>query len=142
MARRNGFTLIELVVVVMVLGILATVAAPKLFKTSREATENGLKQTLATVRDAIDFYSSKYTGQLPPCSGDGSDFKTALAEFLRHDIPDSPVGAKNSDVAPESGASTAADGSPAAGWKFNTDTGDFICNSQESSSTGVPYDQL
>jgi general secretion pathway protein G len=142
MARRNGFTLIELVVIVMLLGILAGVAAPKLFKTSREATENGLKQTLYTVRDAIDLYASKYAGQLPPCTGDGSNFRTALAEFLRHDFPASPVGAKNNDVAPESGPSTVGDASPAAGWKFNTDTGDFICNSQESSSEGVPYDQL
>ena len=57
MSRRAGFTLIELVVVIMILGILAGVAAPKFFNTSGTATDNGVKQTLAIVRDAIELYN-------------------------------------------------------------------------------------
>ena len=38
--RRGGFTLIELVVVVLVLGIIASVAAPKMFDTANDAREN------------------------------------------------------------------------------------------------------
>ena len=52
--HRSGFTLIELVVVIMILGILAGVAAPKLLTVSADATDNGLKQTLSIVRDAIE----------------------------------------------------------------------------------------
>jgi general secretion pathway protein G len=140
--RRRGFTLIELVVVVLVLGILAGIAAPKLFKTTNEATDNGLKQSLATIRDAIGLYINAYSGALPPCTGDGTDFKLAMAEFLRSDIPKSPVGAKNNDVAPATGSTTEGDASPTAGWKFNTETGDFICNSQAMSATGGRYDEF
>ena len=59
MDRRAAFTLVELVVEIMLLGILAGVAAPKLLNTSRQATENGLRQTLAVVRDAIELYAAQ-----------------------------------------------------------------------------------
>src|SRR5262245_17412143 len=90
MTRRNGFTLIELVIVIMILGILAGVAAPKFFNTSATATDNGLKQTLAIIRDAIELYSAKY-GALPPCAvAGGTDFKTKVGEFMRSSTFPSP----------------------------------------------------
>ena len=64
MKNRNAFSLVELVVVIMILGILAAVAAPKLFSTSGTATDNGLRQTLTVVRDAIDLYAADNAGAL------------------------------------------------------------------------------
>src|SRR5215212_1764230 len=65
MRKHTGFTLIELVVVVMILGILAAVAAPKLLGTSATAADNGLKETLGVVRDAIERYAAENAGKLP-----------------------------------------------------------------------------
>jgi general secretion pathway protein G len=134
MVRRSGFTLIELVVVIMILGILAGVAAPKLLSTSGTATDNGNKQTHSVVRDAIELYTAKY-GNLPACtSATGVDFKLHLQSYIRT-FPTSPVGAKDADVKPVT--TTTADNTE--GWMYNTATGEFICNSTATSTVGGAY---
>lgn len=141
MTRRNGFTLIELVVIIMILGILAGVAAPKLLKTSGSATDNGLKQTLSIVRDAIELYSSANNGGLPNCTGTGADFRTALLPYIRGTFPKSPVGTKDFDVKPTAASPPVADN--ATGWMFSTTDGSFICNNNNASNTpGVNYDKF
>lgn len=52
--RMRGFTLVELLVVLAILMLLLTVAAPRYFNGIERAKESSLKQTLAVVRDAID----------------------------------------------------------------------------------------
>ena len=101
MNRRNGFTLVELVVVILILGILAGVAAPKMFQTSAKATDNGLRQSLAVIRDAIEMYVSQ-EGNLPPCTGTGTDFKTEIANYIRGPFPRGPVGAQDDVITPVS----------------------------------------
>jgi len=138
MKRRNGFTLVELVVVIMILGILAGVAAPKLLKTSGTATDNGIRQTLAIVRDAIELYAAENGGTLPPCANATTSLQTALLPYIRGKFPSSPVGAKDNEVAATAVAgTTAADAVPTEGWKYNTADGTFICNSTALSGNGV-----
>ena len=137
MKRRAAFTLVELVVVIMILGILAGVAAPKLLNTSTQATENGLRQTLSVVRDAVELYAAQNSGSLPPCTSTGADFRTALQPYLRGDFPVSPYGTTNSDIKPTTGASTTADNT--TGWMFNTTDGTFICNTNATDTSGDAY---
>jgi general secretion pathway protein G len=133
MNRRKGFTLVELVVVILILGILAGVAAPKMFKTSTEATENGLRQTLTVVRDAIELYQAKQ-GSLPPCTGTGTDFWGALKPYLRGPAPNCPVGSVG-DTSVKASTTTplvnAVDDT--SSWLYNTNSGEFICNSSDNS---------
>ena len=65
-AQHSGFTLVELVVVVMILGIIASIAAPRLLSTSDTALDNSLRQTLGVVRDAIDKFAAENTALPAP----------------------------------------------------------------------------
>ncbi len=64
-SRGGGFTLLELIVVVAIVGILATMAMPALKNVPRRAAEAVLKSDLRTFRDIIDqFHADK--GHYPP----------------------------------------------------------------------------
>ena len=64
MRPRRGFTLIELMVVMAIVAVLLTIAAPRYFNHLDRAREATLRQTLAVVRDAIDKFHGD-TGAYP-----------------------------------------------------------------------------
>ena len=51
--KRQGFSLIEMVIVILILGIIAAVAAPRMFDTAEQAEINTTRQQLAVLRNAI-----------------------------------------------------------------------------------------
>ena len=54
---QSGFTLIELIIVMSIIGILATMAIPSFVVAIRHAREAVLKEDLQTMRAAIDSYT-------------------------------------------------------------------------------------
>ncbi len=171
MRSRKAFTLIELVAVVLILGILAAIAAPKVFRGSDDAGEAALRQNLAVIRDAIELYALEHGGRFPGSTSDGTNpagteaaFKNQLlmytdangnvsptrdaahpyGPYLRKTFPPAPVGPKkgSNDVA------VVGDGQPLSGdnttaWKYDYTTGEFILNSNAVSSDGTTtYDDF
>jgi general secretion pathway protein G len=56
-ARENGFTLVELMVVMLIIGVLAAIAIPSFISSIKNAKEAVLKEDLHVMRNAIDSYT-------------------------------------------------------------------------------------
>ena len=84
----RGYTIIELLVVMTVLGILATAALPLVELSARRNKERELKQSLWEIRHAIDAYKQAYdAGRLPKVAG-ASGYPPSL-QALTEGVPDS-----------------------------------------------------
>ena len=65
MKRIKGFTLIELMVVIVILGILSAVIAPRIPQFVNKAKEGRTKGNLATLRSTLNIYYSDNDGWYP-----------------------------------------------------------------------------
>jgi prepilin-type N-terminal cleavage/methylation domain-containing protein len=81
--NQTGFTLIEILIVVILLGILATIIIPQVSVSTDDAKLNTLKTSLNNIRGAIELYyyqhSNKYPGEIDASDGDGAPADAASA---------------------------------------------------------------
>ncbi|MCK4914026.1 MAG: prepilin-type N-terminal cleavage/methylation domain-containing protein [Planctomycetes bacterium] len=124
MRAKSGFTLVEVLIVVVILGILAAVVIPQFSDASTEAKESSVKTNLQLMRSQIALYKIRNSDSLPPTT-DFAVFKAAMVPDYIQAIPENLYNSDNT-VRFESGASTAGAGTE--GWVLNTDTGVFQAN--------------
>jgi general secretion pathway protein G len=84
----NGFTLIEMVVVMAIIALLLTLALPRYFHTLDNGRVTVQRQNVATIRDAIDKFA-----------GDQGRYPDTLEELVEkrylRDLPIDPVSEKS-----------------------------------------------
>ncbi|MDR7335193.1 prepilin-type N-terminal cleavage/methylation domain-containing protein [Roseateles asaccharophilus] len=92
MKRGAGFTLIELIVVMAIVALLASIVAPRYFNSLQKSKETALLHSLTTMRDAIDQFAAdkrRYPDSLQ---------ELADARYIR-ELPEDPLtGARDSWV--------------------------------------------
>jgi general secretion pathway protein G len=65
MKAQSGFTLVEILIVVVILGILAAIVIPQFTEASTEAKTSSLVSDLQTMRSQIELYKIQHNDALP-----------------------------------------------------------------------------
>ena len=64
-SNNKGFTLVEILIVVIILGILAAIVIPQFSNASTDAKKNSLTSQLQTMRSQIELYKLQHNDKMP-----------------------------------------------------------------------------
>lgn len=137
-SRTRAFTLIEILIVVLILGILAGIVVPQFASATDEARKVAVVDQLTKIREALAVYHVRNAAHFPEVSeGDGTWGQILSIDYLR----DPPL---NGWVGAENGAKIVLRDTPDAGyqdtygWIFDPSTGDVWAGGYDGGDDPFP----
>jgi general secretion pathway protein G len=163
--KNKGFTLVEILLVVTILGILAAMVLPTFQGNVATAKESASKSNLMTMRTQVELYKLQHNG-FPPgyVNGAGADISAVPVQLIGtttiaglpsantvpsdpflygpylKKIPENPFNGLNTIiyVAEATAFSTAVDGS-SSGWLYKKETAEVVLNWTGTDKKGVAF---
>lgn len=137
--KKSGFTLIEVLIVVVILAVLAATVIPQFTDSTTDAKRSSVLFNLHTLRSQIQLYRAHHEGKAPSATLEELLVATNVDGTTTGDTPFGPYLSKipvnnftNSDsVKTVSAAPTASDVSESDGWLYNSTTGEIWVNYEE-----------
>jgi MSHA pilin protein MshA len=127
--REKGFTLIELVIIIVVLGILASVAIPKYKNIVAESREAACQGALGSLRSGVSIYYANAAVTTGTAAWPPMDSLSTVGVVMEHAIPENPYQLETN--APDSIVTGAVKGTivgTRGGWAYLPATGEIWPN--------------
>lgn len=153
-APRRGFSMIELVIVVVIIGIIAAIAIPRMSRGPAAAADSAVAQNIQVIRSAVDLYQTEHNGTYPAANGsitiadlllkysniDGTAVSTTkdtstgiiYGPYLRT-VPPITVGTR------KGGNTIASADAAGVGWIYDSTSGSVSANATGTDGAGKAY---
>jgi len=160
--KNQGFTLVEILIVVTILGIMASIMIPKFSNATEETRETMLREELRILRTQIATYRAQHWDTCPGYDGGGNVSEQAFIDQLTmytdengntnavagpvfkygpylREIPENPLNNKSSiQLIPDGGAMPGA-ATDADGWIFKPEENIIRADSVGNDNQGNSY---
>jgi len=136
--RQSGFTLVEILIVVVILGVLSAIVVPQFARASGDAQMVGTVDQLVKLRRALAVYFVRENSRFPDASaGDGTWGGLLGGRYMRNAPSNIWVGGENARVIT---IGTGPDSSyhQDYGWIYNPDTGDVWAAGYDANDNPFP----
>ena len=130
--RISGFTLVEILIVVVILGILAGLVVPHFTSAAAESRDNSLRMDLKRMREQLELYELHHGAY--PTLANFEDQLTGLTDSSGTTVPAGTFGAHGPYIQriprnPNTSSDTVGDGAVGSSdWFYDEDTGAFHAN--------------
>lgn len=136
--RNSGFTLVEVLIVVVIMAVLAATVIPQFSDSTTDAKEGTARFNLQSMRSQIEAYKAQHNGS-PPATLDLLTVKTTRAGTADptgpygpyiQEIPLEPITNSENveDITGSAAALAAGNVTADGGWLYNTTTGELRVN--------------
>jgi prepilin-type N-terminal cleavage/methylation domain-containing protein len=134
--NQCGFTLIEIVIVIVVIGVLSTVVVPKYQDLALQSKTNACKASLMALREGISLWRVNRVVTTGTAAWPPIDTLRTVDRVMAHQIPPNPF--QNKANAPDSivtGVTKGVTVGSRGGWAYKASTGEVWPNTNTTVST-------
>jgi general secretion pathway protein G len=136
--KMSGFTLVEILIVVVILGILAAIVIPQFTSASESAKKSSLESQLQTIRSQLELYQVQHNGDYPALADLNNAATPWLPLVTQTNIDGDAVAAGETAYGPylqqapmngfEDSSTCAAAAAAGVGWVYTESTGAIKAN--------------
>lgn len=136
--KAGGFTLVEILIVVVILGILAAIVVPQFTNAANEARVGNIATQVSTIENQLELYAAQHNGIYPTLAEVNDDWSVMVDGDYLKEVPVNPFNNASDaitwDSTDVSNSSVLYDGL-ATGWNYDAATGNI---SASAPTTAAP----